>query len=230
MKKQAVIFDLDGTLLNTLDDLLAAVNHALESVSLNTICYEDARRFVGNGVPLFVMRAIVHAEGGDYKACEAEGFKPPQKYEECMRAFTEYYGAHSADRTRLYDGVREVLCRLKNIGVKTAVVTNKYDEAAQALRLKFFPETDAVVGTTESVRPKPSPDGVNKALEILGVAASDSVFVGDGETDVMTAKNCGIPVVAVTWGFRDRQVLEALAPDAIIDAPSELMAAIDAIE
>ncbi len=229
MQVRAVIFDLDGTLLNTLDDLMTAVNHALGAVALPPLSYNEARAFVGNGVPRLIERAITHVKGGDAGACDKDGFVHPTEFDACLSAFTKYYDAHSADATRLYDGVRDVLTELKTSGIKTAVVTNKYDAAAQKLRLEFFPETDAVVGTSDTVRPKPAPDGVKRALEILGVTAGECVFVGDGETDVATAKNCGIPVIAVTWGFRDRARIEPLGPDRIIDSPKELIAAINAI-
>lgn len=229
MKIKAVIFDLDGTLLNTLDDLMSAAGYALKAVGLAPLTYDETRRFVGNGVPRLIERALVHASGGDISACESPSFVRPADFDACMSAFTEYYDRHSADHTKLYDGMREELVSLKQKGVKTAVVTNKYDAAAQALRLKFFPETDAVVGTSKDVRPKPAPDGVNKALSILGVSADECVFVGDGETDIATAKNCGIPVIAVTWGFRDKTTLTALDPDAMIDKPSELASAIESL-
>lgn len=107
-------------------------------------------------------------------------------------------------------------------GLKSAIVTNKYDGAAQALKHRFFGAVNAVVGAAPDIRPKPAPDGVYKALRLIGADAARAVYVGDGETDVETAKRCGMPVIAVTWGFRDRDVLCALNPDYIIDAPREL--------
>lgn len=220
MKKRAVIFDLDGTLLNTLDDLTAAVNHALNGRgALDVPC---VRKLVGNGVPKLISRALNVVAG---KA--PDGTDRPDGFDECLESFTEYYNVHSADMTAPYDGIAEMLQAAKERGARTAIVTNKYDGAAQKLRERFFKTVDIVIGATPDIRPKPAPDGTLKAIKSLGVDKSDCVYVGDGETDVSTAKNCGIPVVAVTWGFRDREELEPLAPDHIIDSPSELVATLE---
>ena len=124
----------------------------------------------------------------------------------------------------------ELLTELKSAGIKTAVVTNKVDEAVKELRGLFFPSIDFAVGISEAIRPKPSCDGVNAALAALRADPRDAVYVGDGETDIATAKNAGLPVVAVSWGFRDKAFLQTLEPDYIIDAPSELPAILRAIE
>lgn len=212
---KAIIFDLDGTILNTLNDLKSAVDHALFSIGRRALDIEEVRRFVGNGVPKLVERAL-DATGGVVE------------FERCLGIFTEYYNAHSADKTRVYDGVGALLCSLKSMGLKTAVVTNKYDAAAKELKVKFFDCVDFIVGTGGDIRPKPAPDGVLLALETLGLKQSEAIYVGDGETDVSTAKNSGLPSVAVTWGFRDRPLLESLSPDFIIDRPEELVPAIEA--
>lgn len=222
-KIQAALFDLDGTLLDTLDDLTAAVGASLKGLSRPPIDRETVRRFVGNGVGKLIVRALWHTEG---KKSEA----PHPDYEKCLADFTAYYDKHSAEKTALYDGVHGMIESVRSLGLKTAVVTNKYDGAAQQLRTKFFPEIDAVVGTQEGIAPKPSRDGVDRALALLGVDADKAVYVGDGEVDVATAKNAKLPVVAVTWGFRDRALLESLAPDAIIDKPCELVSAIKALK
>ncbi len=214
----AVIFDLDGTLLNTLDDLTAAIDHALIGLSRESLTAERVRRFVGNGVPKLIKRALFYTSGMD-----SESAGVPDMFDECLEMFTEYYNEHSADRTRLYDGIKDMLKSLNVAHVKTAVVTNKYDAAAQALKEKFFPEVDFIVGTRDGIRPKPAPDGVERALKALGAERSDCIYVGDGETDIATAKNCGLPVAAVTWGFRDRDELAALSPDHIVDSPRELL-------
>ena len=128
---------------------------------------------------------------------------------------------------RLYDGIEEMLDVMRERGIKTAVVTNKFDEGAQLLKAKLLPNVDCVVGTTDAIRPKPATDGVERALGIIGVNAADAVFVGDGETDIATARNAGLPVVAVTWGFRDREVLECLKPDCMIVSPDGLLPALE---
>lgn len=212
---KAVIFDLDGTLLDTLDDLAAAINHALSALGYAPLDRADVRRFVGNGVVKLVERALT-AVGGN--ACDIE---------KCLDEFKAYYGAHGTDNTRPYDGVTELLAELKERGMKTAVVTNKYDEAAQRLKLKFYPEVDVAVGTRDGIRPKPAPDGVAAAMRELGVEAADCVYVGDGETDICTAKAVRMPVAAALWGFRDREELVAFDPDAVIESPSDLVPALE---
>ncbi len=213
-KIKAVIFDLDGTLLNTLDDLTDAINYALENLGRPTLDIAVVRQLVGNGVPKLVERALDRTGGK-----RGDG-------ERCLELFKEYYGAHGADKTRLYDGVEDALISLKARGIKTAVVTNKYDEAARELKKKFFDCVDFVVGTRDGIRPKPSTDGVEYALKTLDVDPKNAVYVGDGETDIATAKNSRLPVIAVTWGFRDKSLLETLVPDRIIDSPSEIASAV----
>lgn len=218
---KAVIFDLDGTLIDTLDDLTDAVNVALCNLSRPKIDRETTRKFVGNGVGKLVLRALWYGEG---KLCE----DAHPDYDKALSDFTAYYDKHSADKTRLYDGIEEMLGEVASLGLKTAVVTNKYDGAAQALKSKLFPEVNCLVGLAEGINPKPATDGVDKALEILGVKRDEAVYVGDGEVDVATAKNAALPMIAVTWGFRDRKVLEGLYPDKIIDSPSELISILKA--
>ena len=220
-KIKAVIFDMDGTLLDTLDDLAAAVNHALGKLGRDALPRERVRRFVGNGVKKLVERALFYTERGT-----ADGEGVPEMFDECLALFEGYYKAHS-ENTRLYDGIEEMLGVLRERGIKTAVVTNKFDEGAQLLKAKLLPNVDCVVGTTDAIRPKPATDGVERALGLIGVNAADAVFVGDGETDIATARNAGLPVVAVTWGFRDREVLECLKPDCMIDSPDGLLPALE---
>lgn len=215
MAIKAIIFDLDGTLLNSLDDIADAVNHALKRVGRPPLAIERVRRFVGNGVPKLIERALEYT-------CE-DGGDAQRNFDECLKRFKEYYDVHNADKTRPYDGTADMLRAVSALGIKTAINTNKYEGAAIALKDKFFRHADVVVGAAADVRPKPSPDGALKALSMLGVSEADAVYVGDGETDIATARNCGLMSVAVTWGFRDRAELEALKPDFIIDAPSELI-------
>ncbi|MCH5158652.1 MAG: HAD-IA family hydrolase [Clostridiales bacterium] len=221
-KIKAVIFDLDGTLIDTLDDLTDAVNVALGKLSKRKIDRETTRRFVGNGVGKLMNRALWHTEGKS-----SEDIHPD--YNKALADFTAYYDKHSADKTRLYDGVKEMLDGVHSLGIKTAVVTNKYDGAAQALKAKLFPEVNFLVGLTEGIRPKPARDGVDTALSLLGAERGGVVYVGDGEVDVETAKNADLPMIAVTWGFRDRALLESLKPDKVIDKPCELISIIKAL-
>lgn len=225
MKIDSIIFDLDGTLLDTLDDLTAAINHALTAFALAPISKSRVRQFVGDGIKKMIERAVYFATVGtvnidgqadcDRSLCSA-----------CLALFTEYYDKHSSDMTAPYAGIAEMLAAVKDHGLKSAIVTNKYDGAAKELKDIFFPTVDLIIGAQDGIRPKPSPDGVYKALGILGSDVSHAVYVGDGETDMKTAAACGMPVVAVTWGFRDERVLREFNPDFIINKPSELFDAL----
>ncbi len=223
MNVKAVVFDLDGTLLDTLADLKNATNHALGTVGRRALGTDEVRRFVGNGVPKLIERALAHTQSDGAPSDDAA-------VGECLASFTEYYDAHNADNTAPYDGITEMLAELKTRGIKTAIVTNKYDGAAQALKSEFFNSVDIAVGTSDRIRPKPATDGVELALKALGADRSCAVYVGDGETDMQTAAACGLAAVAVGWGFRDRALLETFAPYAVIDSPRELVCVLDALE
>lgn len=222
----SVIFDLDGTLLDTLDDLRAAVNHALTAFALAPISKPRVRKFVGNGVPKLIERAVYFASVGKEPDLDGEIDVDRSLVSACLALFTEYYDKHSSDMTAPYGGVADMLAAVKNHGLKTAIVTNKYDGAARELKDIFFPTVDLIIGAQDGIRPKPAPDGVLKALECLGSDTTRSVYVGDGETDMKTAKACSMPVVAVTWGFRDEAVLREFNPEFIINKPSELFDAL----
>lgn len=211
---KAVIFDLDGTILNTLDDLTDAVNYALKNLGRSELDISVIRKMVGNGVPKLIERAL-ESTGGDNG-----------EFEKCLALFKNFYGEHGTDKTRLYDGIENALNELKERGIKTAVVTNKYDEAAQEMKKRYFRYVDYIIGVKDGVRPKPSTDGVYCALNALGVEAEDGVYVGDGETDIATAKAAELPVIAVSWGFRDREYLQTLHADKIIDSPDEIVSAV----
>lgn len=221
-----IIFDLDGTLLDTLDDLAAAINHALVAFSLPPIPRETARRYVGNGVAKMIERAVYFASTGLEPDLNGDNDCDRSLVSACLALFTEYYDKHSSDMTAPYAGISEMLSAVKDHGLKSAIVTNKYDGAARELKDIFFPTVDVIVGLKDGISPKPSPDGVKKALSLLGSDASRAVYVGDGETDMKTARACDMPVVAVTWGFRDEGVLREFNPDFIINKPSELFDAL----
>lgn len=218
----SVIFDLDGTLLNTLSDLTAATNHALAAFGQRQLDEARVRRYVGNGVPKLIERALYFTETGDEPDFE-RGNGRGELFSPCLAVFTEYYDKHNADLTAPYDGVAEMLSAVKAAGYRSAIVTNKYDGAAQALKAKFFNDVDTLVGAAEGIRPKPAPDGVKLALERIGSTRDRAVYVGDGDTDIATARNCGMPVIAVAWGFRDRDYLLRLGPDYLIDSPDRLL-------
>ncbi|MDE6293373.1 MAG: HAD family hydrolase [Clostridiales bacterium] len=218
-----IVFDLDGTLLDTLDDLTAAVNHALTAFGLAPIAKLRVREFVGNGVPKLIERAVYFATTGKVPNIDGENDIDRSLVSACLALCTEYYDKHSMDHTAPYDGIKDMLSAVKDSGLKSAIVTNKYHAAACELKDIFFPTVDIIIGTQDGIRPKPAPDGVHKALELLGSDTAHAVYVGDGETDMKTAASCGMPAVAVTWGFRDEKVLRAFDPEFIIDKPSQLL-------
>lgn len=207
-----VIFDLDGTLLNTLDDLMDSTNYALAQLGCPPRTYDEIRSFVGEGVRLLIERAL-----------------PDDRKDETDRAlavFSAHYDVHKADKTRPYDGIADMLTAVQAAGYRMAIVSNKYDAAVQDLRARVFPQISVAVGEREGLAKKPAPDGVLLALRQLGALPQNAVYVGDSDVDVRTARNAGLPIVAVTWGFRDRALLQRLGADVIIDAPDRLPEAI----
>lgn len=217
MKIKAVIFDLDGTLLNTLDDLYLSVNHMLEKFGLPLRSKKEVRNFLGSGVKVLVDKSLPASFDGNR--------------EECLSVFKEYYDKHESDHTAPYDGIKAVLMKLHEKGVKSAIVSNKYDAAVKRLKEDYFGSlVDFAVGEGNGVRIKPAPDGVEKVLAELGVKKQESVYAGDSEVDFLTAKNAGMNFIAVSWGFRDRDRLIETGAETIIDKPDELLGAIAAFE
>lgn len=208
MHKTAVIFDLDGTLLDTLDDLRDALNHTLTAFGYPLRTLEEVRRFVGNGIPDLIERAT----------------SPDAPIQKMLDVFLPYYQLHNMDKTRPYAGIGETLDRLKKRGRSMAVVSNKVHAATQALCGRFFPQVDAVVGSQPGLPNKPAPDMVWAAMERLGVGPEETVYVGDSEVDLATARNAGLDCVCVTWGFRDREELERRGGTVFAASPEELAA------
>ena len=213
MKYQTYIFDLDGTLLDTLGDLAASVNYALRTYGMPEHSLDDIRRFVGNGVRLLMDRAVPH------------GADNPQ-FDSAFATFRQHYMEHSLDTTRPYDGIPETLAELKSRGCRLAVVSNKFMTATQELIRHFFPDTiEVAIGEheAEGIRKKPAPDTVNEAFRQLGVGKEQAVYVGDSDVDIQTARNSGLPCISVLWGFRDRDFLIQHGAETFISAPQELL-------
>lgn len=211
MAIKAILLDLDGTILDTLEDLTDSVNHALSSLGFPTHTVSEIRAIVGHGVKNLISRSL------PANATEAE-------FESCLAAFKAHYEVNKTNKTAPYDGIMSVLAELKAAGYKLAIVSNKHDDAVQGLHEMFFSEhTDFAIGNTDSLPKKPEPDMVYHALEKLGVSRSQGVYVGDSEVDIKTAKNSGLPCISVTWGFRDKDVLINAGADIIIHSPNELM-------
>lgn len=206
-----IIFDLDGTLLNTLEGLKNSTNFALKKFNCPEITLEQTRSFVGNGVRKLIERAIPNGE------------KNPD-FEKCLNTFKEHYSKTMYQKTVAYDGIEDMLTELKKRGIKTGVVSNKFDTAVKELCKNYFDGLIIVaIGESPDVRKKPAPDSVLKAMEILGAKPENTLYVGDSDVDIQTAKNTNLKSVGVTWGFRDRELLEKEGADFIINTPCELL-------
>ena len=209
MKYKAILFDMDGTLLDTLADMVSAVNHILSVHGWPLRTTEEVRTFVGNGARRLMERALPPTvTGEDFEAVLAE--------------YRDWYQAHNCVDTAPYAGIPAVLAALAEAGIKTAVVSNKPDATTKALAEKFFPGMPAL-GQRDGVDPKPSPALVAQALSDLGVRPENAVYVGDSEVDVATARNAGLPLIAVSWGFRGREKLEIAGAEHIADTAPQLL-------
>ncbi len=205
------IFDLDGTLLNTLDDLAASCNHALAQYGYDGHDVQTYRYFVGNGVDKLIRRAI------------SVDVSPEQK-QAVKRAFSEHYAKHFLDLTKPYDGIESVLRVLKLGNIRTCVVSNKPHAFSTELisgifGTKFF---DIIIGASDDLPKKPSPDGVLQCIERLSVSKQDCVYIGDSDIDIMTAKNAGIRSIGAAWGFRGKAELVAAGADDIAETPKDI--------
>ena len=204
------IFDLDGTILDTLEDLAASVDHALAACGYPARTLDEVRRFVGNGVRKLVERAVPAGTAAE-------------DVERVFAAFKAHYAGHSMDATRPYEGVPALLAQLKRDGVRLAVVSNKLDGAVGPLCQRFFPGVfDVTVGERPGVRKKPAPDAVDAVLRTLAIPREKAVYIGDSEVDVETAKNAGMDELAVTWGFRDGETLRRAGAKRLVSSPEEL--------
>ncbi|MBR1412425.1 MAG: HAD family hydrolase [Prevotella sp.] len=212
MTYSTYIFDLDGTLLDTLHDLASSVNYALQTHGMPTHSVDAIRGFVGNGVRLLMERAV------------PDGAQNPQ-FEATFATFRQHYMQHSLDTTCPYPGIAEMLHQLKQRGCRLAVVSNKMMAATQDLVRHFFPEIEVAIGEheAEGIRKKPAPDTVFQALRQLGVGKEQAVYVGDSDVDLQTARNSGLPCISVLWGFRSRDFLLHHGATTFITHPSELL-------
>ena len=210
MRYKLAIFDMDGTILNTIEDLTDAVNYALAKFNMPLRTIEEVKFCVGNGLHKTVERAV------------PEGTSP-ELVEKIYEIFVPYYQAHSEVKTAPYPGVVELLKTLKSNGVKTAVVSNKRNDTVQALAYKYFPDLfDVAIGEKEGLNPKPAPDAVNLVLSTLRIHKDDAVYIGDSNVDVQTAENSKMDVIAVDWGFRSRAFLADLGVDSIVSSAYEI--------
>lgn len=212
--KKLIIFDLDGTLLNTIADLATATNQALQHYGYPTHEVDAYRFFVGNGINKLFERALPESE------------RTEENILKIRSQFVPYYDIHNADLSRPYPGIAELLEALQQKGIRIAVASNKYQAAARKLIAYYFPTIRfaEVLGQREGVPTKPDPAIVNDILAQTGVKREEVLYVGDSNVDMQTAHNAGVTAVGVSWGFRPRTELEALHPAHIIDKAEELLA------
>ncbi len=208
MKKTAILFDLDGTLLDTLEDLADATNYIMRTFGFPERTIEEVRKFVGNGAKRLIVQAIPEDAS-------------PEIAEEAFRGFQVYYRANCQLKTRPYDGIPQVLELLKAQGYPMAIVSNKPDAAVQPLRDRYFPGLYAQ-GEQPGCPRKPAPEMVFRAAEALGVAPKHCIYVGDSEVDVLTAKNAGMECISVLWGFRDEDMIREAGGTHFCADPAEI--------
>ncbi len=205
------IFDLDGTLLCTLEDLAASTNYALRKNGMPEHSIDEIRMFVGNGVKKLMQRAIPNGENNP-------------KFEQTYALFRQHYLEHNLDTTHPYEGIPELLAELKRRGKHLAIVSNKFYTATQELARHFFPDTiEVAIGERETIKKKPAPDTVIEALKQLGVTAERAVYIGDSDVDIMTAKNCNLPCISVLWGFREKNFLIEHGGTTFVHHPKEIL-------
>ena len=213
MKRQLVIFDLDGTLLNTVADIAAATNDALRTLGYPTHSEDAIQGFVGNGVSKLLERSL------------PEDSRTEENVSLLRAHFTEYYDKHNADLSTPYPGIQELLRSLHEAGVMLAVASNKYQSATEKLVAHYFPGIDfvCVLGQRPDVPVKPSPHIVHEIMDKAKVAGEYILYVGDSGVDMQTAQNAHVDAIGVSWGFRPRAELQSFSPLGIIDRAEELM-------
>ena len=212
MKYELIVFDMDGTILDTLEDLKNSMNHTLRLYDMPERTLDEIRSFVGNGIRKLIERAVVSGTSDD-------------QIEIIHKDFMKHYEVHCADFTRPYNGVNDLIKELRNRGYKTAVVSNKAHDAVLDLCDQYFPDLfDLAIGERPEIAKKPAPDMVNLALEQLGISRENAVYIGDSDVDVATARNSNLDMIAVDWGFRTREFLVEQGATTIISKPEEILA------
>lgn len=212
-KYTTIIFDLDGTLMNTLDDLTISTNHALSQMGFTTRTIDEVRQFLGNGVRTLIEMALPEETTED-------------TIERTISCFLQHYTSHCKDHSRPYDGILELLSSLKKMGVKMAIVSNKPDVEVKKLNAEHFAEfIDVALGENEKsgIPRKPSPAMVYEAINQLGSEPEKCLYVGDSDVDILTARNAGIDCLSVTWGFKTAEFLSQFGATKMIDSPSQML-------
>ena len=211
MKYKTLIFDLDGTLLNTLLDLASSVNYAMRECGFNERTTDEIRRFIGNGVAVLIQRSV------------PDGISE-EEYKKALDIFKTHYKENSRKNTAPYDGICDLLRKLKEDGYNLAIVSNKVDFAVKDLRDEFFNGLiDVAIGDSDATRTKPEPDMVYKAIEELGVDKESCIYIGDTDVDIETARNSGMDCISVSWGFRLCSELEEYGATMIADCAEDIL-------
>ncbi len=206
-----IVFDMDGTVLNTLEDLTVSMNYVLSKFGMPEHKLEEYRLFFGNGVGEALRLSLPEGTSEDI-------------IDEMLPVFKEHYDAHCLDKTGPYDGILDVMRELKLRGYKTAIVSNKIDSAVKELHQRFFGDSvDIAIGEQPGINRKPAPDMVNLALKELGSSKEESVYIGDSEVDFMTAENSGLPCISVLWGFRDKDYLIEKGAYCFAEKPQDII-------
>ena len=214
MKYKYIIYDMDGTVLDTLSDLTDAVNHSFRQFSQPEVSREDVRKAIGNGAAVLIKKCLPDT-------C------PEELYKEVLAYYKDWYAAHSRIKTAPYPGIEELNRKLLGEGCKLAIVSNKPHEAVQELAAVFFPGVlELAIGESAAVRRKPWPDSLLCAVEKMGAAKEECVYIGDSETDIQTAANAGLDCISVAWGFRPEEELSAAGASKIVHSAEELYEAL----
>lgn len=215
--KNIIIFDMDGTILNTLDDLAASVNYALRRMGWPARGKDEIRKALGNGVKVLIEKSLPPEAA-------------PEEVLKCVAEFKAYYSKNMYVKTAPYPGIKELFEALKARGCRLAVVSNKFDSAVKELCDIYFKGIfEVAIGESPEVRKKPAPDSVFKALKELKADKKDAVYIGDSEVDYNTALNSGLPCICVTWGFRDAAELEKLGAKFFAKTPAQVLDLIETL-
>ena len=211
MKYELIVFDMDGTILDTLEDLKNSMNHTLKLHNMPERTLDEIRSFVGNGIRRLIELAVVAGTSAE-------------QIDVIHKDFMKHYEVHCADFTKPYNGINDLIKELRNRGYKTAVVSNKADGAVQDLCIQYFPGLfDLSIGERPEIAKKPAPDMVNLALEQLQISKEKTVYIGDSDVDVATARNSKLDMIAVDWGFRTREFLIEQGAEIIVSKPEEIL-------
>lgn len=213
-----IIFDLDGTLMDTLKDLAISTNFALRTCGMPERTIDEVRRFVGNGVKRLIEQAV--PQGTDQET-----------FDRVFAQFKSHYVEHCQDNSDLYPGIRSMLTRLKSEGHKMAVVSNKLQSGVDELQKQYFRQwIDVAIGERPDIPRKPCPDMVNLAMKELGATTADSIYVGDSDVDLATARNSGLPCISVLWGFRDEAFLLSHGATTFANSPEDIVNKVSSLE